>query len=363
MNIAVVYPGIALRGMDRIPAWSLADGLVRELRDHGHQVEDVHRWRPTSAPRLDVDLLNRQDLVIVSGPEYIFAGEQENGQQLLRLVKAPKFAVYWDTLLRPDKSHPFGIMVNWFDENFLPAVQDVQTLRPKARDRVHWLEYGVDTRIFLQRACRLCKGTGQQRSSVITPGEEILKCGPCRGTGVDDSQRDIAIAFVGNLTGRRAFFHQKLNDLWTIPASFQVGPVWVHDLDGVNFKATAERVALNLNRMLIFLNLPGESEYVPPDVYEAMACGCCVLTPQLRGAAQANLATVRDALAVYPDDPKTLDQILGGMLCDGARCRALGYKASVRTREKHTLTGMAGEILKHFSETKTESHETMEITV
>ena len=352
MRIAVVFPGSIYA------AWAVSDGLCTTLARMGHAVLQLHRGRPNSAPNINVADLNTCDLVIFSGPEHLFQDLAEL-KKWLGEIKPPKFAVYHESHIRPDKTFAFPELVQLFDQSFLPAVQDARRLEARAHGRVHFMPFGADTDIFHLPWCMHCKGQGVIKG-LVTMGDQKseggLMCPACKGSKVRYSNRNIPIGFIGTMYGIRQAFMQQLKPIYTCPVPFMVGNVQVQDIDGINALATAHRLAMNYERILIFVNLPTLSGLLVTKVYESMAAGCCLLTPYLTGDAEKNMRGFDHGkhLIYYKPNAKDLNDVLCGLIKNLDKVAEIGRTAADEIVANHSLRKRM-EFVLSFLEKKVEN--------
>jgi spore maturation protein CgeB len=204
----------------------------------------------------------------------------------------------------------------------------------------HWLPFGVDTEIFKKAECSVCHGT----SSPL----EYIPCGRCRGEGAEGEpeDRDIALGFVGSMYPKRAHYVKALsNHLKGIPL---IGSVIVEDIDGVQYRETAERLATNYRRIKIFLNLPSESRLLVSKVYEVMACGTFLMTPGLNQDAQENMGQFvdgRDIVFYKPSNLPYLAQMINEFVSNDAKRDAIAAAGYKEVRENHSLVKRMEKVL------------------
>jgi hypothetical protein len=139
--------------------------------------------------------------------------------------------------------------IGWIGrEWFFPAVQDAEKHdQPMfAPGRSHWLPYGVDTDMF--------------------------------STGFHE-RRDYPVAFIGGIPQKSMLFLQALFK-HAVP-SIRLASVQINDIDGYDMAGSTHRYAVNLRRVKVFFNIPQAGRLLTRQVFEAMACGCLVVTPML----------------------------------------------------------------------------------
>src|SRR5439155_532497 len=108
-------------------------------------------------------------------------------------------------------------------------------------------------------------------------------------------------------------------------------------------------LAMNLRRLKICLNLPSLSQHNVTRVFEALACGCCLVTPKLEGVAAKNDALFEDGvhLVRYGDRHMGgLAQVLRELLANDEARQKIAIAGARQVREKHSLEARLGHILK-----------------
>ena len=330
MKIAVIFAGT------QSAAWSVSDGLLSTLKRMGHKVAPCPRGRE-GQPRLSAEALNMADLIIVSGPEHVFANDALtvlNSEELTeeswkREVKPPKLFLYHESATREDQNFQFHKLLSWADHHFFPAIQDAEMYDQAsfALGRSHWLPFGVDTDVFRPSKCVKCNGIGkvapapkegQLASSVLALPNYVAKfgdpCTTCGGSGFAKNVHRIPMGFIGMLYGKRkAFISQLRHHLSSVP--LRVGQnVGVNDIDGVAWRDSALRLAQNYRECAMFLNFPHLSKLLVTKIYEVMACGTFLLTPILPSEAERNMDQFRSGthLVYYsPTNVPFLNQTCG----------------------------------------------------
>lgn len=267
MKIAVLFP------RSRISAWSLCDGVVNTLRRMGHKVLPVEipqiigaidelRFEALKARLPKISELGKQDAILLSAPEHIgpwidaIYGKYEWKHE----VTCPKLAWYHESFFREDFTIDFDTVSYWADEHFFPAIQDAEFFDQEsfAKGRAHYLPFGVDTDIFKPF---------QNYSGSIEEHNFLLK------------EKVWPIAFVGTMYDKRQAFLNALSKHDHPPIRF--GTVTVEDLSGYCAEESARRLAANYRQVGVFFNMPALSRLLVTKVYEVMACGTFILSPQL----------------------------------------------------------------------------------
>jgi len=344
LRIACVYSGSIYA------AWAVSDAIPLTLKAMGHEVLDLPQGRTNSRPwpsRLAE--INACDVLIFSGPEHWFVSEHWFPEMVKKVVK-PRLAYYHESQFRPDRNFPFKDMLPLFDHHFYPAIQDAESMSDHAKGRCHFLPFGADTAMFHPIPCKACKGRGTKNGSVLAAdGNTVagaLICDTCKGSGIDLSFRGVMFGFIGMLYEKRKAFINRLGEVCTLPPEVSIlcGNVGVNDLEGPNYFESAKRLALNYNRILCFVNLPSLSQLAVTKVVETMACGCCVLTPELMGQAKANMKHLK-SLYWYKDDPKQLNDLLMEAFRHPEKCVKMGLEAAKEVAAKHSVRQRLEEML------------------
>jgi len=216
--------------------WSLGKGLCTTLSSMGYVVVDA----PSSAMP-EQYILDNQDMILVSGPEYLWErlrAKYPNWDQL----KAKKYGWMHETVEREDyASNPIA------RDGTLP-VADVKRLTPHvftpaAQDTKYgfvYLPFGVDTKVF-------------------TPSVE----------------KDAEIVFIGSMYGKRRVFMEN-NPQVSVLGGTKDYLMYKSDLE---FSAYLRYTT----RAMAVLNLPTLSLLNSTRVYEAMACKALTITPLMGG--------------------------------------------------------------------------------
>lgn len=252
----------------------MSGGIVSTLRRMGHEVvpgelpavggdvspqvfEGIKAQLPT------VETIKRCDAVLVSGPEHIAPWlDAVYGKYEWKNLGIPKAAWWHETMQREDYSLDWDNVSMWADENFVPAYQDADWLSQPmfGGEHVHWLPFGVDTKVFNDR---LADMYGWDLSAATA----------------SHTEKRWPIAFVGLIYDKRGRFLQALSQHHHPP--IRCGQVSINDLSGFCAEESARRLADNYRRVKVFFNLPAMSRLLVSKVYEVMACGTFLLTPQL----------------------------------------------------------------------------------
>ena len=252
MKVAVVYPETLYCG------WNQAHGIVDVLRRTGRDVEafSVEQGRGN----LFVDS-NGFDGVLVVAPENIWRQVR---------IKGPAPVAGW--CCEPMEREDYGkidprTVTSLCDHVFTAALQD-------EKHGFTWLPFGVDTEMFFP-------DLGQEQ--------------------------DIDIGFIGMLYEKRMAFLKEFGPMIRPRFGDKVkgmvcGSVSVQDIDGLNYRDTAERYAQNIRRIKVFLNLPTLSQLAVSKIYEVLACGVPIVTPEvsemgnLAGLPVSTYRTAQEAL-------------------------------------------------------------------
>jgi len=335
MRIAVLYP------KSQYAAWSMSNGLVTTLRRMGHEVvpgempgagaempQRVFEGIKAQLPALDT--LKKCDAILVSGPEHIAPWlDAVYTKYEWKNIGVPKAAWWHETMHRADYTLDWDSVSMWADENFVPAYQDAEWLDQEmfGKGHVHWLPFGVDTEMF--RPCRL----GDREDNVIDKHGRL------------NYEKTWPIAFVGLVYEKRGRFLQALSQHDHPP--IRIGNVSINDLSGYCSEESVRRLVENYRRVKVFFNLPAMSALLVTKIYEVMACGTFLLTPQLsadRGISKnqeafesgrhlvyyrsSNLPYVAQLLREWPSDEKAEER--ERIAAEG--CREVHEKHSLEKR-------------------------------
>lgn len=315
MKVAVVYSS-SLNA-----SWAVSDGMVHTLRKLGHQVLDL----PQSALRYGsvnwwdcVREINQSDLMIMGGPEYAgrlwsycgFRGRccVRNLDHALAAINVPKFGIYHESR----KPWPvygdfeFEKLRHHFNQNFYGTIQDAEEMERNCSGRCHWLPFSADTDFFYAQ-------------------------------GLD---RPIVLGFIGNTYPDRLRFLDQFYRL--MPDSSYapvIGNALVRDIEGINPVETVRRLAWSYNRIQIFVCLPSVFPGMMSKATEAMACGCCVLHPRLKGIAERNMLEFEDRndLLFYDASPEGLCKTINVVLNESNLVKNIASNAVTRITREHSL--------------------------
>jgi Glycosyl transferases group 1 len=265
MRIAVFFPNTSVVG------WSAARGIGQTLRRMGHDITDVAMPTAAEANAMQVEyvksqlppyeVLQKQDVLLVSGPEHIAPWiEHVWGMYEWKQLTGARVCWLQESCRRDDYNIDFDAIRWCGDEWFFPAIQDAEFHDQEmfAKGRSHWLAFGVDTRIF--RACVECES--------VKPHGHFF-----------ESSKVLDVGFMGLLYKKRQVFVQALRR-HNIPP-IHCGRVEVQDIFGYQFEECARRYAENIRQIKVFINMPALSRLMVAKVYEVLACGTFLLTPQL----------------------------------------------------------------------------------
>lgn len=353
MKIAVCYPG----GIEA--AWSVSDGITNTLRRMRHTVVDIPVGRPGSAG-FQVREINGCDLIIVTGLEH-FQRNPAFGFNLeaWNALKPPKFAWYHESFFRDDVTFNFRDLETLADEHFFPAVQDAEMFNAthfNAKGRCHWMPFGVDTEVFRPESCRACGikfSLGQDSTVFAERNSAVSGCPECAGTGWGQNIKTLPIGFIGLLYEERQAFIRALTPHVKSPAvRITIGNVVVKDMDGLDHKATVERLAANYRKIKLFLNLPAKSRLLVTKVYEVMACGTALMTPLLPrdSAKNTEIFTDKKHLLYYQKNHVGgVNQILEKYVQDDIAREVIAVAGCREVHEKHSLKVRMEEMLGIFS--------------
>jgi len=235
MKLAVFFPA------SLFSAWACSYGLVDCLKRMGHEVTAVP-VDPQSAALATKD--GAFDGVIISGPEHI-------GTRCHVLDgTTPTVAWLHETVEREDYGKlDVEAIKRSADIVFCPAIQD-------EKHGFRYLPFGVDTKIFKpERDC-------EELNDFERPAP----------------LKSIDAAFIGLLYPKRQAF---LKELKSHGVNLVTGNVQVLELGGINPRKTAELYAENIRKIKVFVNLPTLSQLAVTKIYEVLACGTPVLTPEV----------------------------------------------------------------------------------
>ena len=267
MKLAVFFSNNPTSG------WNMGAGIVRTLQRMGHEtigiptpterettkevIAAVKRAMPTPA------MLQAQDAIIVSGPEHLSPWlDAVYDKHKWKNITAPKACWLHESCSRDDYSIDFDAIKWCGDEWFFPAIQDAEFYDQEmfAAGRSHWLPFGVDTQIFKPLDVR---------------------------QGMPASGKVFDIGFLGLLypkrqTFLRALAHHK-------HPTIHCGMCMIQDMRGYDLEGSMRLLAANTREIKVFLNLPSMSRLLVAKIYETMACGTFLMTPDLPESALGNM--------------------------------------------------------------------------
>lgn len=234
-----------------------------------------------------IEDLDKQDLILVSGPEHFYPWLQAiYTKEAWEKLTVPKFGWYHESFYRDDYKIDPHSLAPWCDEHFVPAAQDADYLDQEVffPGRAHWLPFGVDLKMF--------------RPHQVMP--EVPG---------DSGVRRYPAGFIGLIYPKRqAYLHalsrHKIPDI-------RHGSCLVQDLDGYDGPASTDLLVKNYWRIRVFLNLPSMSELIVSKVYEVLACGGFLMTPMLgsnRGA-DKNMEQFKDKEHLIYYRPAAVPQV------------------------------------------------------
>jgi hypothetical protein len=270
MNIAVLFTDT------QVCSWNMGHGLGKTLERMGHKVENVpmptspqateEQVKQVRASKPPIEYFKQFDAILISGPEHIAPWiEHVWGMYEWKQVAAPKLGWFHESMNRDDFKIDFESLKWVADQWFFPAIQDAEFHDQEmfAKGRSHYLPLGVDTEVF-------------------QPGPKL------------SAFRDaFDVAFIGLLYQKRQIYLKALAQ-HQIP-DIRVSRVMGHtDLWGYDFEGAASLLASNYRAVKVFFNLPAMSRLLVSKVFEVMACGTFLLTPQLVPEAAKNMNLFED---------------------------------------------------------------------
>jgi hypothetical protein len=261
MKIAVLYP------QDNIScSWNMGPGICNTLERMGFEcvrvpmptIREPNRRQFDEAKRScpPLSILKGCDGVITSGPEHIgpWVSEIYERYEWKALTdNLPTAAWLHESTEREDYQIDFD-GIKWVAKDFFfPGIQDAEKHDQDmfAAGHSHYLPLGVDICMFRHPS--------------------HLGRTPKRG-GYD-------VGFIGGLYPRRVAFLQALSRHNHPPV--RIANISVQDIDGYNAMDSTERYAEGIRSIRVFFNLPAMSRMLVSKVFEVMACGGFLLTPQL----------------------------------------------------------------------------------
>lgn len=234
--------------------------------------EQLNNFR-RQLPSLDF-IKKNMDAIIVSGPEHIGPWiAQCYGIDNWKQVDIPKAVWLHESTVREDYRIEFDD-IKWLgDQFFFPAIQDADWHDQEvfAKDRSHFLPFGVDTQIFKPQAA----------------SSPLIK--------------NFDVGFIGMMYPKRASFLMALRKHKIPP--IRHGNCNIQSLHGYDWEGSMRLLASNTREVKVFFNLPAMSRLLVAKVFETMACGTFLMTPELpddRGA-QKNMELFKhgEHLAYY----------------------------------------------------------------
>ena len=267
MRLTVVHPASLWC------SWGMSYGLTDCLQRMGHEVTAVPVDPQKPHALLKRPKLGECDAVILSGPEHLMPLLVEWPH---RIGDAPVVGWLHESVERPDYKLNVEAIKKVTDICFCPAAQD-------HRHGFRHLPLGVDTAIF-------------------KPGE---------------AKKDVDAGFIGLLYAKRVEFLKGLAPHLN-GTRLVCGNVQVLELDGLNPRKTAELYAENIRRIKVFVNLPSLSVMAVSKIYEVLACGTPVLTPEI--SEMENLKSL--PVSVYRG-PNDLSKRLHSMLKENPSTESL----------------------------------------
>lgn len=244
---------------------------------------------PATLERMGHELVDDDDcdLVLVSGPEH-------TDPKLWIEAKSPKAVWFHESCYRDGDNFlaQFRTILKYADFAFFPAAQDTREFGGS------WLPFGVDTEIFRP----------------------------------DGSPRTHGVAFIGQVYAKRREYLARLRAA------------------GLNldcFSCADSPVALGdgYRSIKVLLNLPAVSQLVVTRVTEGMACGCVVVTPELKGTAARNMVPFKDCEHLFYYDADDLGS-LAHALALASPADHVGEAASTLIASEHSLENRMTTILR-----------------
>ena len=256
----------------------------------------------------------------MSGPEHIAPWIMLcYDRQPWKELDVPKAVWLHESCSRDDYDIDFDSIKWCGNEFFFPAIQDAEFHDQEmfAPGRSHYLPFGVDTEIF-------------------KPAKE--------------SYKNFDIGFLGLLYPKRHIFLRALNQHKHPPIA--IGSCAIQDIRGYNWKESIQLLASNTRECKVFFNLPAMSRLLVCKVFEVMACGTFLLTPQIsdgRGA-EKNMKEFESGKHLVYYSPSNLPHV-AQLLRDwaspekDAERQAIGDAGRRLVHEKHSLKIRMEEIL------------------
>lgn len=340
MKIGFLFPD------SQFASWGQTHGVVSTLQAMGHEVVTgampnamgeipPHVFEQIKSRLPSLETLKGCDAILISGPEHLAPWfDAVYGKYDWKGIDVPKAAWWHESMHREDYTLDWDNVGFWANENFVPAYQDADWLSQECfgGQHVHWLPFGVDTKVFHDR-------------SADVHGWDLP-------TNVaSHTEKKYPVAFIGLMYEKRQNFLKALQQ-HNIPR-IRIGNVVVRDLDGADPVENVERLASNYRRVGVFFNLPALSRLLVSKVYEAMACGTFLYTPMLgsdKGISEnmkpfhdrehlvyyrgANLVDVARGLREWSSEDKTAER----EKIAAAGCREVHEKHSLKLRLETILS-------------------------
>ena len=237
---------------------------------------------------------------------------------------------------REDQNIDFDTIKTVADHWFFPGIQDAEMhdQEPFAKGRSYWLPLGVDTEIFKPRS-----------RMIMTPSKGTINTDHVTGVLTPrfvDNIHEFDIAFVGLLYPKRQVFMQAVARHDHPP--IRIGGCSIQDIRGFDERGTAERLAENYRAIKVFFNMPALSGMLVSKVYEVMACGTFLLTPELPkdfGVSQNMKLFQHGIHLVYysPSNTPYIAQLLRESISEeyAEKRQAIAERGCHEVHEKHSL--------------------------
>jgi hypothetical protein len=305
VKLAVFFPA------SLFSAWACSYGLVDCLRRMGHEVTGCPV--DPALKHLNVSLHGAKlapiDGFVISGPEHIGAQVIAAYPGWFKDSRRPSVAWLHETVEREDYGKlDVEVIKRSADVVFCPAIQD-------EKYGFRYLPFGVDTNIFSPHRCGYITG--------VDSDQHACDC---------DTRKSIDAAFIGLLYPKRQAF---LAELRKQGVQLVTGNVQVLELGGVNPRKTAELYAENIRKIKVFVNLPTLSQLAVTKIYEVLACGTPILTPEVDN--MRNLACLSGAVTTYTS-PQDCAKKLSDMLSVQTEiARNMGPAVAYDFHAKHSL--------------------------
>jgi hypothetical protein len=280
--------------------WCCAEGLLVALASLGFEVINCGRPQWNHAPLED---LQRADLIIMSGLEWYHDILAERYGEAWHELKAPKAALFTESMYRDDGCFPVARIQAFADICFFPAIQDAKEFGGK------WLPFGVDVDIFHPR-----------------PVEKRHRA-----------------AFLGTL------YQKRVDYINSISYPLEILPVVNHDDRRTAFELLAEVYSATL----IFVNLPALSRLVVTKVTEVMACRTLLITPAIdhpSGIPNMSLFENGKHLVYYdPSRPEDIGLLIEHYLAHPEAANAIAEAGWREVTRAHTLRQRMERVISEVS--------------